>query len=124
MANRNEGQTSKDVPKVQVPPSLPLPPLPPTNLELQANPNLRRKRLVDDLEEGEVEPQKGVKQQKKAKEPKDKRAKSVDSRDEAVMRRGQRTWSLRLEIDGAPISWDATIWESRRGQATYLAEAL
>ena len=27
-------------------------------------------------------------------------------------------------MDGAPISWDALIWESQRGYATYLAEAL
>ena len=79
MANRNKGQTSKDVPKTQVPLSLPPPPPPPTGLGLQANPNLRRKKTVEDLEEGEVGPQKGVKQQKKAKKPKDKRAKSVDS---------------------------------------------
>ena len=57
MANRNNGQSSKDAPKVQVPASLPLPPPLPTNLGLQANPNLRRKRPVDDLEEGEVGPQ-------------------------------------------------------------------
>ena len=56
MANRNKGQSSKDAPKVQVPTSLPPPP-PPTNLGLQANPNLRRKRPVDDLKEGEVRPQ-------------------------------------------------------------------
>ena len=55
------------------------------------------------MEEGEVGPQKGVKQQKKVREPKDKRAKSVDSRDKAVVRWGQRTWSPRLEIDGASI---------------------
>ena len=48
----------------------------------------------------------------------------MDSQDEAIVRRGQRTWSPRLKIDGAPISWDATIWESQRGQATYLTEAL
>ena len=34
MANRNKGQSSRDVPKVQVPPSLPPPPFPPTDLEL------------------------------------------------------------------------------------------
>ena len=124
MANRNKRQTSRDVLKVEVPPSLPPPPPPPTDLGLQANPNLRSKRTVDDLEEGEVGPQKGVKQQKKAREPKDKKAKSVDNRDKAVVRQGQRTWSPRLKIDGAPISWDATIWESQRGQATYLVEAL
>ena len=88
MANRNKGRTSRDVPKVQVPPSLPPPSPPPIELGLQANSNLRRKRTVDDLEEGEVGPQKGVKQQKKAREPKDKRNKSMDNRDEAVVRRG------------------------------------
>ena len=62
MANRNKGRTSRDVPKVQVPPSLPPPSPPPIELRLQANSNLRRKRTVDDLEEGEVGPQKGVKQ--------------------------------------------------------------
>ena len=91
MANRNKRQTSRDVLKVEVPPSLPPPPPPPTDLGLQANPNLRSKRTVDDLEEDEVGPQKGVKQQKKARELKDKRAKFVDSQDEVVVRRGQRT---------------------------------
>ena len=83
LANRNKGSTSKEVPKTQVPPSLPLPPPPPlANLGLKAIPNLRKKRLVKDLEEGEVAPQKGAKQQKKAKDPKDKKAKSVESWDE------------------------------------------
>ena len=48
----------------------------------------------------------------------------MDNQDKVVVRQRQRTWSPRLKIDGAPISWDATIWESQRGQATYLAEAL
>ena len=66
---------------------------------------------MEELEEGEVGPEK-AKQQKKGKEPKEKRTKSVDSREEAALRREQRTWSLRLELDGAPILWDATLWES------------
>ena len=78
---------------------------------------------MEELEEGEVNPQK-PKQQRKSKEPKDKRTKSIDSREEAAIRREQRTWSPRLELDGAPISWDATLWESKRGQTSYLAEAL
>ena len=66
LANRNKGSTSKEVPKTQVPPSLPLPPsLPPTDPGLKAIPNLRKKRPIEDLEEGEVEPQKGAKQQKR-----------------------------------------------------------
>ena len=57
---------------------------------------------MEELEEGEVDPQK-AKQQKKGKEPKDKRTKSIDSREEATIRREQRTWSPWLELDGAPI---------------------
>ena len=41
---------------------------------------------VEDLEEGEVGPQKRAKQQKKTREPKDKRAKSVESRDKVELR--------------------------------------
>ena len=58
MSNRNKGQSSKDAPKEQAFASLPSSPPPPTDPRLQANPNLRRKRLVDELEEGEVGPQK------------------------------------------------------------------
>ena len=89
-------------------------------------PNLKRKRPVEELEEGEVgrEKAKHQKKDKETKEPKEKRTRSVDSRDEAAIRREQRTWSPRLELDGAPISWDATLWESQRGQASFLAEAL
>ena len=125
LANKNKGSTLKEVPKTQVSTSLPLPPPPPsTDLELKAIPNLRNKRPVEDLEEGEVGPQKGAKQQKKGKDPHDKRAKSVESRDEAEVRRGQRSWAPRLEEDGASIPWDATIWESQKGYAIVLTEAL
>ena len=92
LANRNNGSTSKKAPKTQVPPSLPPPPPQlPANLGLKANLNLRKKRPVEDLEEGEVGPQKGAKQQKKTREPKDKRAKSVESQDEAELHQGQRS---------------------------------
>jgi len=92
MSNRNKGQSSKDAPKEQVPAKLPSPPPPPppsTDPVLQPIPNLRRKRPVEELEEGKVGPQK-AKQQKKGKEPKDKRTKSIDSREKAI-RREQRT---------------------------------
>ena len=122
LSNRNKRQSSRDAPKEQVTAKLP-PPLPlSTDSALQPLPNLRRKRPVKELEEGEVGPEK-AKQQKKGKEPKEKRTKSIDSRDEAALRREQRIWSPRLELDGAPILWDATLWESQRGQASYLAEA-
>ena len=46
------------------------------------------------------------KKKKKTKDPKDKRATSADSREEpngADVRLQQRTWSPRLEVDGAAI---------------------
>ena len=67
---------------------------------------------VEDLEEGEVGPQKGAKQQKKTREPKDKRAKSVESRDKVELRQCWCSQAPRLEVEGAPIPWDATLWES------------
>ena len=127
LSNRNKGQSSKDVPKEQPTSKAPPHPLPPTSdAALQPMPNLRQKRPVEELEEGEVgrEKAKPQKKGKETKEPKEKRTRSVDSRDEAVIRREHRTWSPWLELDGAPISWDATLWESQRGQASFLAKAL
>ena len=74
LANKNKGSTSKEAPKIQVPPSLPPSPPPFTNLGLHANPNLKKKRPLQDLEEGEVALQKETKQQRTIKDPKDKRA--------------------------------------------------
>ena len=89
MANRNKGLTSKEVSKAQVPTNLPpLPPQLPADLGLKVNPDLRKKRQAKNLEEGEVGPQKGAKQQKKAREPKDNRTKSVKSREKAKLRWG------------------------------------
>ena len=86
LSNRNQGQSSKDAPKKQ-PTSKTPPPLPPSSdPTLQPMPNLRWKRLVEELEEGEVGLEK-AKHQKKGKEPKDKRTRSVDSRDEVAIRR-------------------------------------
>ena len=87
LADRNMGSTSKEAPKTQVPANLPPPPPPPIDLGLHTNPNLRKKRPMQGLEEGEVAPQKGTKQQKTIKDPKDKRATSVESQDEAEVRR-------------------------------------
>ena len=56
IANRNEGGTSKDVPKIQTPTILPPPPPPTTDLRLLANPNLKKKMPGQELEEGEVAP--------------------------------------------------------------------
>jgi len=74
-----------------------------------------------------VGPHQGTKQQKVTREPRDKRAPSVESQDElerAEMHVPQRTWSPQLEVDGAPIPYNASIWEYQRGQAGYIAEAL
>ena len=46
---------------------------------------MKKKRTVEELEEGEVGPQKRVKQQRKTKEPKDKRASSMENRDEVEL---------------------------------------
>ena len=62
ISNRNKGGTSKDVPKIQTPTILPPLPPPTTDLGLLANPNLKKKRPGQELEEGEVAPQKGTKQ--------------------------------------------------------------
>ena len=88
--------------------------------------NLRRKRQVEETEEGEIGREKARPQKKgkEMKEPRDKRTRSTDTRDEAATRREQRIWSPRIELDGAPIPWDATLWESQREQASYLADAL
>ena len=127
LSNRNKGQSSEDVPKEQTAPKTPTPPLPPTSdAALQPMPNLRRKRPVEEPEEREIgcEKARPQKKGKETKEPREKKTRSVNSRDEAAIRREQRTWSPRLELDGAPISWDVTLWESQRGQASFLAEAL
>ena len=87
-------------------------------------PNLKKRRPDHELEEGEVAPRKENKQQNMAKDPRDKRGPSVDSRDEAEVRQPQRTWALRLELEGAAIPYDASIWDAPRGHANYLAQAL
>ena len=51
----------------------------------------------------------------------------MESREEqnrADVRVTPRTWSPRLEVDGAPIPWNASVREFQRGRAGYIAEAL
>ena len=48
-----------------------------------AMPNLKKRRPDHELEEGEVALQKDNKQQKVAKDPRDRRGASVDNREEA-----------------------------------------
>ena len=60
LASRNKGGSSKEVPKTQ-PPAIPPPPSP-TDLGLLAIPNLKKRRLDHELEEGKLAPQKDNKQ--------------------------------------------------------------
>ena len=62
-----------------------------------------------------------------AKDLRDKRATSVDNREEQIgadARLQHRTWSPRLEVDGAAIPWNALVREFQRGHFAYIAEAL
>ena len=119
---------SKAAPKSQVPSNLPPPPPQiPTDLGLKPNPDLKKKRPLETLEEGEVGLRKGRKQQRVNLDAQDRRSQSVESREEqnrADVRVTPRTWSPRLEVDGAPIPWNASVREFQRGRAGYIAEAL
>ena len=42
----------------------------------------------------------------------------------AQVRRPTRTWSPKLEVDGAPIAWDASFRHYCRGHAGHVTEAL
>ena len=83
MASKNKGATSQEVSKSQVPVTLPPPPAPlPTDPGLHVMRDLKKKMPTQEIEEGELLPQKGMKQQKTAKDLKDKRSSFVDSREE------------------------------------------
>ena len=57
MAAQNKVSTSKKATKSQVPPTLPPPPPPlPTDLGLKAIPDLKKKRPVQELKEGDMGP--------------------------------------------------------------------
>ncbi|XP_050256816.1 uncharacterized protein LOC126702198 [Quercus robur] len=86
LSNRSKGQTSKEVLKGQTVPKAPAPPPPPpSGAALKPMPNLRRKRPVEETEEGEVAREKAgpKKKGKDTKEPREKRTRSIESRDEA-----------------------------------------
>ena len=105
---KNRGGSSKEAPKTQPPPEIPVPP-PLTDLGLQAMPNLKKRRPDQGLEEGEIVPRKEGKQQKTNRDPRDKRGNSVDSMEELEVRWPQQSWAPRLEMDGAAIPYDASI---------------
>ena len=65
MANRGKEATSPEAPKAQTSANLPPPPsLPPVDQGPRANPDVKKKRPIQELEEAEMLLQKGVKQQK------------------------------------------------------------
>ena len=113
MAARGKGQTSKAPTKSQIPSDLPpAPPQIPADLDLKVNPDLKKKRPIESLEEGEVGPRQGAKQQKVTREPRDKRAPSVESGDEleqAEVRIPPCTWSPWLEVDRAVIPYNSSV---------------
>ena len=82
LTRRNKGGSSKEIPKSQVSANLPPPPsLPVTTVEPLPRPDLKKKRKVQEVEEGEVVPSKGSKQPQNAR---DKWASSVDSREDPI----------------------------------------
>ena len=96
LAARGKESTLKTALQTQ----LAYPPSPqiPIDLDLKANLDLKKKRPVKMLKEGKVGPRKGT----------------MESRQEqhrADVRMPQRIWSPRLEVDGAPISWGASVRE-------------
>ena len=121
--------TGTSQPQVNLPPPPP-PPQAPKDLSLKVLPDLKKKRVVTDVtdvEEGEVVPPKGHKQQKKTHDTRSKRASSTESREENVaadVRRGTQLWSPKLTLDGAAIPLDASLRNYAGGKAEYIAEAL
>ena len=128
MKGRNKApspqQKSKSKPPVNPPPP---PPQLLADLGLKPNPNLRRKRHTKVSEEGEMGPSKGSKQPRQTQDQRSRRFGFVDSREEllvAQVRRPTRTWLPKLEVDGVPIAWDASLRHYYRGHAGHVAEAL
>ena len=116
-------EKTKSKPSMNPPPSSHLP----VDLGLKPNPDLRRKRYTEAPEECEVSPSKGSKQQRQSQDPRSRRSGFVDSREElpvAQVRRPTRTLSPKLEVDSAPIAWDASLRHYHGGHAGHVAETL
>ena len=122
---RRNGSSSKDAPKVPLSPNPTLPPLL-SPLGLLPDPNLqKKKRKGKEIGEGEIVPSKDPKQQKTNRDR--QRETLVESREDSLgaeVRRTQRTWAPRLELDGTPIFWHASVWSFQGGHSSYVAEAL
>ena len=125
MKGRNKAPSPQDKSKSK-PPMNPPPPLQlPADLGLKPNPDLRRKRHIEAPEEGEVGPSKGSKQQRQTQDQRSRQSDSANNREElsmAQVRRPTRTWSPKLEVDGAPIAWDASLRHYHGGHTGHVAD--
>ena len=96
MKSRNKAPSPKDKNKFKPPANPPPPPLQiPADLGLKPNPDLRTKRQMDAVEEGELGPSKGNKQARQTQDHRSRRSSSVDNQEEALVaqvRRPARTW--------------------------------
>ena len=128
MKSRNKAPSPKDKNKSKPPTNPPpLPPQIPADLGLKPNPDLRKKRPMDIVEEGELSPFKGNKQARQTQDHRSRRSSFVDNREEALVaqvRRITRTWSPVLEVDSMPTAFNATLRHYRGGHAGLVAEAL
>ena len=130
MKSKNRASSLQDKNKSKPPVNPPPPPPPPqlpVDLGLKPNPNLRKNRQPEVTEEGEMGPSKGSKQPKQSQDQRSRRSNYVDSREElpvAQVPRPTRTWLPKLEVDGVPIAYDASLRHYRGGHASHIAEAL
>ena len=119
MASRGKGSTLKEATQSLVPSNLPPPPPPlqiPADLKLKPILDLKKKKPVEVLEEGEVGPRNGTKQQKVVQDAWEKRSRFVESREEQNRADMCMTWSPQLEMDGIPIPWNASVQEYQRAE--------
>ena len=128
MKGRNKAPSPQEKSKSK-PPVNPHPPPPQLLADLGVKPNLdlSRKRHTEAPEEGEMDPSKGRKQPRQSQDQRSRRSGSVDSREElpvAQVCRPTCTWSPKLEVDGAPIAWDASLRHYRGGHVGHIAKAL
>ena len=92
MRNRNKAPSPQEKNKSKQPANPPPPPPQvPADLGLKPNPDLRRKRPRESVEEGELGPSKGTKQARQAQEHRGRRSHSVDSREEPPVAQVRRS---------------------------------
>ena len=92
MKNRKKASSPQDKNKSKPPTN---PPSPPpqilADLGLKPNPDLRRKRPVDTVEEGDMGPLKGNKQARQIQDHRSRRSSSMDNREEAPVAQVRRS---------------------------------